>query len=133
MHTREESLMRPKEFTALPGPVQRHRRDASLNFLAATCFIVQTIGCMHQVPEQTSSPSKSSSTGKQPVATSHPADMSSKVKSVEKRTPVTKEKRSPAATDAKPDTKPEQPEEPNADAFAPPPPLRPPTFGGAGG
>jgi len=126
--------MHLEEFTESPLPAQQHRLDASLSFLVATCFIVQTIGCMHHASEQTSSPRKSSTTDKQPASTQRSADPSdNKAKSVERRIPVAKEKKSPASSEAKPDTKLEQPEESNADAFAPPPPLRPPTFGGAGG
>lgn len=122
-----------KEFTTLSLPAQRHRLDASLSFLVVTCFIVQTAGCMMRATEQTSSPPKSSTTDKQPVATPHPADPSGKAKSVEKKTPIAKEKKSPASAETKPGKKPEQPAESSADTFAPPPPLRPPTFGGAGG
>ena len=125
--------MHLKEFTESPLLAQRHRLDASLSFLVATCFIVQTIGCMHQAPEQTPSPRKSSTTDKQPSVTQRSADPSGKAKSVERRIPVAKEKKSPASSEAQPDAKLEQPEESNADTFAPPPPLRPPTFGGAGG
>ena len=126
--------MHLKEFAEFPLPAQRHRLDASLSFLVATCFIVQTIGCMHHATEQTPSPRKSSTTDKQPSVTQRSADPSgNKAKSVEKRIPAAKEKKSPASAEVQLDTKPEQPEESNADVFAPPPPLRPPTFGGAGG
>jgi hypothetical protein len=126
--------MHLKELTAVPLPVRRHRLDASLNFFVATCFLVQTIGCVHQAAEQRSSPRKSSTTDGQPAATPQPLDPSGKPKSAEKKTSVAKEKKSPASVEAKPGKKQEQSEEePNADTFAPPPPLRPPTFGGAGG
>jgi len=53
-----------------------------------------------------------------------------KTMAVEKKSPVQKEKKSPAAIEKNPVKK---PEEPKTDTFVPPSPVKPPTFGGAGG
>jgi len=60
-------------------------------------------------------------------------EQSDKAKTVEKKSPVLKEKKSTASTDNSPGKKPDQSEESSTDTFAPPAPLKPPTFGGAGG
>lgn len=114
-------------FQACPLPGLRYRLDTRLCFLVATCFIVQTVGCLHHAPEQTSSPDK-------PAAEiPSPPEQPGKTKSVESKPRVSREKKSLAPAEKQFDKKLKQPQEPSTDTFAPPPPLRPPTFGGAGG
>jgi hypothetical protein len=60
-------------------------------------------------------------------------EQSNKTKSVESKPRVPREKKSLVPAEKNLDKKLEQTQEPSSDTFAPPPPLRPPTFGGAGG
>lgn len=116
-----------REFRAFPISGSRYRLDTGLRFLVMTSFIVQTVGCLHHAPEQTSSPHK--------PAASVPSspEQSNKTKSVESKPRATTEKKPSVSAEKYPNKKPAQPPEPNTDTLAPPPPLKPPIFGGAGG
>lgn len=116
-----------REFRACPLSGLRYRLDTGLRFLVVTCFIVQTVGCLHRAPEQTSSPHKPA------AAIPPPPEQPNKAKSVESKPRVSREKKSLVPAEKNPDKKLEQTQDPNTDIFVPPPPLRPPTFGGAGG
>lgn len=122
-----------REFLACPLSGLRYRLGTSLCFLIVTCFIVQTVGCLHHAPEQTSSPHKPATTDKPAAAIPSPPEQPNKTKPVESKPRVSRE-RKPVVSDAKnPDMKLEQAQEPSTDTLTPPPPLRQPTFGGAGG
>ena len=116
-----------REFRACPLSGLRYRRDTGLRFLIVTCFIVQTAGCLHHAPEQTSSPHKPA------AAIPSSPEQPGKTKSVESKPRVSREKKSLVPAEKNQDKKLEQTQEPSTDTFVPPPPLRPPTFGGAGG
>jgi hypothetical protein len=116
-----------REFRAFPLSGLRYRLGTGLRFLVVTCFIVQIVGCMHHATEQTSSPHKPA------AAIPSPSEQPSKTKSVESKPRVPREKKPSVAAEKYPDKKPEQPQEPSTDTLVPPPPLRQPTFGGAGG
>ena len=106
---------------------------SNLRIFATTCFMMQAVGSIQQTAEHTSTPSKSPGVEKHATPdTGQPSRMeqSDKTKSVEKKPPAQKEKKSPVVIEKNPIKK---PEEPKTDTFAPPPPLKPPTFGGAGG
>ena len=104
-----------------------------LRVMAPACILLLVVGCAHQTAERTPASQKSPVMEKQasPAAT-QPSRMEQpdKAKTVEKKS---RDKKSTTSTDSTPDKKMEQPEEASADTFVPPPPLRPPTFGGAGG
>jgi len=110
--------MHHKEPTTLLYPLCHPRYHAALGLIVTACFIMQAVGCVHQ-SASSAPPSR--------------IEQSDKAKTVEKKSPIQKEKRSAASVEKSPGKKPEQLEEPNPDAFTPPPPLKPPTFGGAGG
>ncbi len=122
-----------REFRAYPLSGLRYRLDAGLRFLAVTCFIVQTVGCLHHTPEQTTLPHKPATTGKPAAVIPSPPDQPDKTKSVESKPRVSREKKSLVPAEKYPDKKPEQSQDPSTDTLVPPPPLRQPTFGGAGG
>jgi len=109
--------MRHKSPATLPHPIHHPRYHAALGLIVTACFMLQAIGCAHSTTEQTPSPSKSTTKGK--------AEQPDNTKAVEKK--------SSAATDNTPGKKQELPGKSSTDTFAPPPPLKPPTFGGAGG
>jgi flagellum-specific peptidoglycan hydrolase FlgJ len=119
------------------SPIAFHLRYfASLRVLATAYFMMHAIGCVHQSTEQTSSSHKSPTVEKpaSPVSTQPPRiEQLGKTKSAEKKPSTLKEKKSTASAEKSPNEKPEQPEEPDTDTLVPPPPLRPPIFGGAGG
>jgi hypothetical protein len=120
----------------IPRTAPRVRYLASLRVFATACFMMQAVGCAYQATEQTPSPHKSPTAEKPaPPGSAQPSriEQSDKAKTVEKKSPAAKEKKSTAATDKTPGKKLDQPEESATDTFAPPPPLKPPTFGGAGG
>jgi hypothetical protein len=110
----------------------------TLRMIAAACVMVQAIGCAHQTAERTPAapPSRmvdtpASPTPVQPSRTEPP----DRARAVEKKTPVVKDKQSTATSDRVPERKLESPNESGTgiETLAPPPPLKPPTFGGAGG
>lgn len=106
---------------------------SGFRLIGAACFILYTVGCVHQPVERTSAPKPPPTIEKQasPNVTQPPrVDQPDKAKSVEKKS---KGRKSAASTDTTPGKKLEQEEESGADTLVPPPPLRPPTFGGAGG
>ncbi len=115
-----------------------HPSPGLLNFahprlVVAACCLLYAAGCAHQTAERTPVPQKPPVIEKPvlPEATQAPqVEQPDKARAVERKT---KEKKSTAVTDKLPDKKLEQPEEPSSDTFVPPPPLKPPTFGGAGG
>jgi hypothetical protein len=109
-------------------PRQRHLFTTGLRFLFACCLL-QAPGCMHR-PEP-ASPAPKPATAEKP-GTSRPAGSQAAEQS-EKKPSAQKEKKTAVSSEKKPGKKPEQPEESGQDMPAPPPPLRPPTFGGAGG
>lgn len=115
--------MHHKGPVTFPPPIRHPRYHAALGLLVTACFMLQVIGCAHSTTEQTPSPSKSTTKGssQQPARAGQPDS----TKAVEKK--------SSAAADSTPGKKLEQSEKSNPDTFAPPPPLKPPTFGGAGG
>ena len=120
----------------IPSTVLHLRYSASLRLLATAYFMMHAVGCVHQPAEQTTSPHKSPAMEKPAspasIQPSH-IEQPDKTKSAEKKPALLKEKKSTASAEKKLDKGPEQPEEPNPDTFAPPPPLKPPKFGGAGG
>ncbi len=114
----------------------RLRYVASLSMIATACFMMQALGCAHQPADHATTPSKSPTVEKHlPSGSSQPSrtEQSDKAKAVEKKSPASKEKKAAAATEKTPGKKSEQSEEAGADTLAPPPPLKPATFGGAGG
>jgi hypothetical protein len=119
----------------IPQTVHHLRYFAGLRVLATAYFMVHAVGCVHQSPEQ-SPPTHKSPTMETPAS---PASAPSRIeqpdraRTVEKKPSTLKEKKSTVSAEKKPDKKPEQPEEPGSDTLTPPPPLRPPIFGGAGG
>lgn len=119
---------------ALPNPGDL----TNLRLALTACFLMQAAGCVHGTAEQAPAPTKPSNVGKQAApasAVSAPpggppqqpahAEQFEKAKTAERKLPAIKEKKS--------DKKSEQSQESNTDEFIPPPPLKPPTFGGAGG
>ena len=134
-----------KSQTLPPHPALYAR--CCLRLFVVTVFMLLAVGCLHQPPEQPT-PSRTipavekrttpASTPSVPSAGS-PAqpqprvEQPDKSKTGEKKSPNTKEKKATASTDRGPSKKLERAEEPSADTFAPPPPTKPPTFGGAGG
>lgn len=122
-----------REFPACSLSWLRHHLDAGLRFLAATCFIVQTVGCLHHTSEQTAPPHKPVTADKPAVAIPLPLEQPNKTKSVESKPRVLREKKALVPAEKNPDKKLDQTQESSPDIFVPPPPLRPPTFGGAGG
>jgi len=107
---------------SLPSLADARLLKTSLS-LIGVCFIAQALGCAHQTTEPASPTHKPSVLEKR--GASSPADASQSVKPATQRQPVQKEK--------KPGNQPESSQEPTTDTFIPPPPLKPPTFGGAGG
>lgn len=121
--------------------MRRHESEAPshaavFRALAAACFVMQAAGCAHEAAERPAPPQKSRA-GEKPSAPAAPqaprAEQTDKSKTAEKKPAVSREKKPAASADRPSGRKPEQAEESSADTFAPPPPLRPPTFGGAGG
>jgi len=115
------------ESQTIPPTVRQCRYYAGIRVLATAYFMMHTAGCVHHPTEQTPSSHKSPAMEKSASPASAPAriEQPGKAKIVEKKPATLIEKKS--------DKKPEQPEEPGTDTFTPPPPLRPPIFGGAGG
>jgi len=106
---------------------------AILRVIVTGCFLMSAAGCAHRTAEHAPAPSKPPAIEKHlsPDATQAPhVEQPDKPRGVERKS---KEKKSTAATDKIPDKRLEQPEESSSDTFVPPPPLKPPTFGGAGG
>jgi hypothetical protein len=108
----------------------------SLSLLFASSLL-QIAGCLHQPPEPAPSAPKPTTADKPkisgPAAAPQRVEQPEKDKLSEKKPSVQKEKKAAVSTEKKPIRKPEQPGEAELDMPAPPPPLRPPTFGGAGG
>lgn len=125
--------MQQDETQAIHHPHPSLLNFARLRVIVTACFMLYASGCAHQAAERTPAPKKPPVIEKQvlPVATQAPqVEQPAKPRAVERKS---KEKKSTAATDRIPGKKLEQPEEPSSDTFVPPPPLKPPTFGGAGG
>jgi hypothetical protein len=118
-----------------PPTVLHLRYFAGLRVLATAYFMVHTVGCVHQSTEHTPSSHKSPTMEKPASPASAPSriEQSDRAKTVEKKPATLKEKKSAASAEKKAGKKPEQPEEAGTDTLTPPPPLRPPIFGGAGG
>ena len=128
--------MHQHELQASPYTTPLLRCFASLRVLATACFMMQAVGCVHQSADHAPSPQKSPTVEKQAspnAAQPSRMEQSDKAQTIDKKSSIQKEKRSAASTEKNPGKKPEQPEEQNPEAFTPPPPLKPPTFGGAGG
>ena len=118
---------------SIPHHPPYHLIFARLRVIVPTCCLLYAAGCAHQTAERMPAPPKPPAIEKQvlPDATRAPlGDHPDKARAVERKS---KEKKSTAVTDKIPDKKLEQAEEPGSDTFIPPPPLKPPTFGGAGG
>lgn len=121
----------------MPHPAPPFRYLAGFHVLATACVMMQVIGCAHRPAEQTPAAHKPPTAGTQVPPSSqqqsprveHPG----KAKTVEKKPPALKEKKAGSSTSTPSDRKLEQPEGAGSDTFIPPPPLKPPTFGGAGG
>ena len=127
-----------------PSPGQHRLFTTGLRFLFACCLL-QTPGCLFR-PSEPVSPAPKPATADKP-GTSHPAagpqtiepsqpqraEQPEKGKLSEKKPSVLKEKKAAVSAEKKPTKKPEQPSEAELDMPVPPPPLKPPTFGGAGG
>ncbi len=125
--------MRQDETQTNPHPDSCLLNFARLRLIVPACFLLYVAGCAHQTPDRTPAPQKPPVMEKQvsPGASQAPnVEQPEKPRAVEKKS---KEKKSTAASDRIPDKKLEQLEEPSSDTFVPPPPLKPPTFGGAGG
>lgn len=128
--------MHQYELQGSPYTTPRFRYFASLRVLATACFMMHAVGCVHQSANQAPSAPKSPTVEKQASpSAAQPSRMeqSDKSKTIEKKSSIQKEKRSTASAEKNPGKKPEQPEEQSPEVFTPPPPLKPPTFGGAGG
>jgi hypothetical protein len=109
------------------------RYFASLSMIATTYVMMHALGCAHQSADHASPGPKSTTVEKQlPSGSAQPRrlEQSDKPKAVEKKL---KEKKATASTEKAPGKKPEQPDESGSDSLAPPAPLKPATFGGAGG
>lgn len=125
--------MHPHQPQGLPRTAPRLRYFSSLRVFATACFMMQAVGCIHQTAERAPAPSKSPGVEKSAAPDAgQPSrlEQSDKTQAVEKKLPLQKEKKSPVAIEKNPVKKPERS---STDTFAPPPPLKPPTFGGAGG
>jgi hypothetical protein len=113
--------------------------DINLRLFVAAVFMLQGTGCLHTASEQKPAQRKSSTVEKQapssPTSSPGPAriEPSEKPKTVEKKAPAMKEKKPAVSAEKGPDRKQGQADETNPDIFVPPPPTKPPTFGGAGG
>jgi len=118
------------EFPFHPSLGQHRLFTTGLRFLFA-CYLLQTVGCLHHQPEPTTPASKPGTSS--PAAGPQRAEQSEKDKLSEKRPSAQKEKKTATSAEKKPSKKPDQPDESVPDMPAPPPPLKPPTFGGAGG
>ena len=128
--------MHQHEIQALFHPVLHLRCFAGLRVIATACFMMHAVGCAHQTTEQAPSSHKSPTVEKQSApGSAQPSrlEQQDKAKTTDKKSPAPKEKKSTASTDKTPGKKLEQSEESSTDTFAPPAPLKPPTFGGAGG
>lgn len=112
------------------------RYFASLQVIAAACFMMQATGCVHRAAEEPSAPQRSRAVEKQAPSgstqTPH-VEQPEKARAAEKKSPVLKDKKSATSAGKAPGRKSDQPEESPTDTFVPPPPLKPPAFGGAGG
>lgn len=113
---------------SIPAALSRLLHRPGLGLIAAVCLVLHSAGCAHHAADHGPAPQKHQATDKQapPAATQQP----DKARTVEKKP---KEKKPAASADKASDKKLEQPEESGTDTFVPPPPLRPPAFGGAGG
>ena len=120
-------------FRPLPG---RRLCTTSLRLLF-TCCLLQAPGCLHRPPEPATPASKPTTADKpgasQPTAGPQTVEQSEKDKPSDKRPSAQKEKKTAVSAEKKPTKRPELPDESISDTLAPPPPLKPPTFGGAGG
>jgi hypothetical protein len=117
---------------------------SGVRFLFACCLL-QTPGCLHRPSEPPPPAPKPASADKPDIGrpTMQPAaieparqqgvEQSEKDKLSEKKPSAQKEKKTAVSSEKKPARKTEQSDESGQDMPAPPPPLRPPTFGGAGG
>jgi hypothetical protein len=132
---RNAAMHHQHEPRVIPPTVLHLRYFTGLRVLATAYFMVHAVGCVHQPTEQMPSPHKSPTLEKpsSPVSAPSRIEQPDRAKTVEKKPSTLKEKKSTASAEKKPGKKPEQPEEPDTDTFTPPPPLRPPIFGGAGG
>lgn len=121
-------------FRPLPG----QRRLCTTSFrLLFICCLLQAPGCMHRPPEPTTPAPQPTTADKpgafRPTAGPQAVEQSEKDKPSDKRPSAQKEKKTAVSAEKKPGKQPEQPNESGPDMPAPPPPLKPPTFGGAGG
>jgi hypothetical protein len=109
------------------------RYFANLSMIAITYVMMHALGCAHQSADHASPGPTSTTVEKQlPSGSAQPRrlEQSDKPKAVEKKL---KEKKATAATEKTPGKKTEPSEEAGSETLAPPPPLKPATFGGAGG
>lgn len=116
-----------------PAALSCFPNRAGLGLLAVVCLVLHSTGCAHQPADHGPVPQKPHAIEKQapPAATQQPRiEQPDKAKTAEKKS---REKKPVASPDKASDTKPEQPTESSTDTFVPPPPQRPPSFGGAGG
>ncbi len=119
--------MHRTDTTALSSAIHDPLNLAHLRLVLTACFLMQATGCVHGTAEQAPAPRKSPIAEKQAVPAQQPqrTEQFEKAKAVEKKPAALQEK--------KPGKKPEQSDESIPDLLAPPPPLKPPNFGGAGG
>jgi hypothetical protein len=113
---------------SIPAALSRLLHRPGIGLVAAVCLMLHSAGCAHHSADRGPVPQKHQTIEKQasPAATQQP----DKARTVEKKP---KEKTPAASADKASEKKLEQPEESGTDPFVPPPPLRPPSFGGAGG
>jgi hypothetical protein len=121
----------------IPHQAPTFRYQAGFHVLATACVMMQMFGCIHRPDEQTPATHKPPTAGTQvpPSPKQQPprVEQPDKAKTVEKKSPSLKEKKSAPLTLTPSGKKPEQTEGAGSDTLIPPPPLKPPTFGGAGG
>jgi hypothetical protein len=111
--------------------------------LLCASLLVQTWGCGLLGPERAAPAGKSSpadargitSTPTAPAPSTAPAqaEQLDKSRQAEKKAIIPKDKKAATATDKSSTRKTAPQEAPHQDPMAPPAPLKPPTFGGAGG
>ena len=99
--------------------------------------MMQVIGCAHkpaeQAPAKHKPPAAESQVPPTPQQQAPRVELPGKARPVEKKLPALKEKSLAPSTSRTPEKKLDPQEESGSDTLVPPPPLKPPTFGGAGG
>lgn len=130
--------MLQRQVPAVPATSLHLRLIAPLWAIATACLVMQAVGCTHPGSERTAFPPQPRAVEKQAApGAGQPSRLEQldRTKAVEKKSPATREKKSAVPTEKSPEKKLESTGESgtSTDTLTPPPPLKPPTFGGAGG